>query len=228
MLSKRLKMVADMVEPCDFLADIGTDHAYLPIYLYQQGIIKGAVAADISRGSCNKALRNIKAHRLDKYIEVRCGDGLGVLGENEIPDTIVIAGMGGMLAINVLKTHKSGVMTKRLVLQVQRDIYALRKHLHATSYKIIDEKIIKEDNKVYTAMTAVKGQDVSYSEAEYHFGKILLSEKSPILKEYITFEYNKIKKVLESLSAKEGEEINIRKNQLKNMLDIQKEALECL
>lgn len=228
MLSARLKMVADMVKPCDLMADIGTDHAYLPIYLIKNGIIKQAVAADISRGSCDKAERNIRANHLENYIEVRCGNGLKVMGQEEIPDTIVIAGMGGMLAINVLNSHKCGSSTQRLILQVQRDIYAVRKHLHAKGYRIEDENIIKEDGKVYTAMAAVKGDEAPYTEAEYYFGRLLLAEKNPVLKEYIAFENNKIKNVLASLKDKHSEEIEIRKAQLKWLNNIQKEALKCL
>jgi tRNA (adenine22-N1)-methyltransferase len=227
-LSERLKMVADMVEPCDLAADIGTDHAYLPIYLYKKGIIKRAVAADISRGSCDKATKNIRAHRLEEYIEVRCGNGLAVFSEEECPDTIVIAGMGGMLAIDVLKSHTCGSNAKRLVLQVQRDIYAVRKYLHTIGYKIIAENMLREGGKYYTAMAAVKGEDKKYGEVDYHFGKILLENGNKSLKEYIEFEYNKINKVLLSLEDKSGAEIEERKRELEAMASIQREALKCL
>jgi tRNA (adenine22-N1)-methyltransferase len=227
-LSERLKMVADMVEPCDLVADIGTDHAYLPIYLYKNGIINRAVAADISKGSCDKAIKNIKAHGLGEHIEVRCGNGLAVFGADECPDTIVIAGMGGMLAIEVLKSHSCGKNAKRLVLQVQRDIYAVRKYLHTIGYKIIAENMLREGGKYYTAMAAVKGDDEVYSEADYHFGKILLRNGNKVLKEYIEFEHNKINKVLSSLENMSGDEIEVRKKELEAMASIQREALKCL
>lgn len=228
MLSERLKMVADMVSPCDFMADIGTDHAYLPIYLIKNKVVKRAVAADISRGSCDKAQRNIIANGLDSYIDVRCGNGLAVMGQNEIPDTVVIAGMGGMLAIDVLKSHRSGAEAPRLVLQVQRDIYHVRKHLHTTGYKIIDEKMLREDGKVYTAMTAVKGEDVPYTEADYYFGRLLIVAKDKTLREYILHEHNKIKKVIFSLRDKSSEDIDVRKQQLAELCSLQEEVLECL
>lgn len=228
MLSERLKMVAGMVAPCDYLADIGTDHAYLPIYLIKNGTVKRAVAADISAGSCEKAQRNITANKLNSLIEVRCGNGLAVMGENEIPDTIVIAGMGGMLAIDVLKSHISGSSAQCLVLQVQRDIYAVRKHLHKTGYIIADEQMLKEDGKVYIAILAKKGGSEQYSELEYHFGRFELMRKSPVLKEYIEIEHNKIVKVLNSLLNKHSEEIEIRKAELNALAALQEEALKCL
>lgn len=227
-LSERLKMVADMVEKCDFLLDVGTDHGYLPIYLCEKGIINKGVASDISKGSCEKAERNIKAHCLNDKICVRCGSGLTVIREGEIPDCIVMSGMGGMLAIEVLKSHPAGSRVQRLVLQVQRDICAVRKHLHMTGYKIIKENILKEDNKVYIAMAAEKGEDVSYTEAEYLFGRLLLRTGSPILKEYITHEHNKIKKVLTSIEDMHTVETEERKRELERISALQKEALECL
>lgn len=227
-LSQRLKMVADMVEKCDFIVDVGTDHGYLPIYLLQNGKINRAVASDISKGSCRKAEINIRAHGLDDSIEVRCGSGLTVMGDKEMPDCIVMSGMGGMLAIEVLKSNPLGSRAKRLVLQVQRDIYALRKHLHKTGYKIVSEKILKEGGKVYAAMAAEKGEDVPYTETEYHFGRLLLKEKSPVLKEYIAHENNKIKKVLAALKDIHTEEAAERMAQLEKTEKIQKEAMKCM
>jgi tRNA (adenine22-N1)-methyltransferase len=227
-LSERLSTVASLVHSCDYLADIGTDHAYLPVYLVKKGIVRHAVAADISKGSCDKALRNISAHNMEHSIEVRCGNGLEVMAESEQPDTIVIAGMGGMLAVSVLKSHPSGSNAPRLVLQVQRDIDAVRKHLHATGYKIEEEKILKENGKVYVAIAAVKGTEPEYTEVEYHFGKLLLEQKNPILKEYIVHEQNKIKNVLKSIEDKDTEEIQKRRAELAHLNVIHEEAIKCL
>jgi tRNA (adenine22-N1)-methyltransferase len=141
---------------------------------------------------------------------------------------VVIAGMGGMLAISVLQSHKSGSLTPRIVLQVQRDIYAVRKHLHSTGYKIEMERILKEGGKVYIAMAAVRGEDVPYTEAEYHFGRFLLKEKNPLLKEYIVFENNKLLNVLAGLEDKHSDEIAERKEELKKLIAIQREAIKCL
>lgn len=227
-LSARLNMVAAMVKPCDFLADIGTDHAYLPIYLYKKGVIKCAVAADISKGSCDKAKENINLHGLNNYIDVRCGNGLDVIKENEQPDVIVIAGMGGMLAIDVLNSGKCTGSAAQLVLQVQRDIDKVRRYIHSIGYKIEAEDILKEDGKIYTAISAVKGKDTVYTEGDYYFGKLLIESKNPILKEYIEFEHNKLNRVLSSLNDKNTEEINVRRRELGRMIDIQEEVLKCL
>lgn len=228
MLSERLKMVADMVDKCRFVADIGTDHAYLPIYLIKNGIAERAVAADISSGSCKKALDNIRRSGLEDYIEVRCGNGLEVMTEDEIPDTIVISGMGGMLAIDVLKSHKCGSLAPCLVLQVQRDICAVRKHIISSGYKIKAEDMLREDGKLYTAISAVKGRDTEYTELEYMFGRYLLKSKAPLLREYIEYEHKKILNVLSRLEKMDGEDIKKRRTELERLSVLQKEALECL
>lgn len=227
-LSARLNMVAEMIRPCDLLADIGTDHAYLPIYLYKKGVINRAIAADISRGSCEKAQGNINLHGLNGHIEVRCGNGLEVLKDTEQPDAMVIAGMGGMLAIDVLKSGKCTCNTSQLVLQVQRDIDKVRRYIHSIGYRIEAEDILKEDGKVYVSMSAVKGEDVPYTEGDYYFGRLLIKSKNPILKEYIHIEHNKLNRVLLSLKDKHSEEIDLRRKQLEKLVDIQEEVLKCL
>ncbi|MDO5389115.1 MAG: class I SAM-dependent methyltransferase, partial [Clostridia bacterium] len=89
MLSKRLQQVAQTVKNGELIADIGTDHAYIPIYLIKNKIAKKAIAADISKGSCKKASLNINLRGLSNLIDVRCGNGLEVIEENEEPNVIV-------------------------------------------------------------------------------------------------------------------------------------------
>ena len=203
MLSKRLKLVADMVKVCDVIADIGTDHGYIPIYLIKNRIAKRAVAADISPGSCKKAALNVGISHLTDVIDVRCGNGLEVIEKGENIDTVIIAGMGGLMAISVLESNRDAVKgAKQLVLQPQRDIDKVRKYLHSAGFKISDEKMIVEGDKFYTVINAEKGFE-EYTEEEYFFGKKLIESKSPILKEYVEKEDNKILKVLENMENKE-------------------------
>ncbi|MCD8346531.1 MAG: class I SAM-dependent methyltransferase [Lachnospiraceae bacterium] len=109
-LSKRLAAVADMVTPGLVLADIGTDHAYIPIYLMEQQIIPRAIAADINRGPLARADAHIREHALEKKIETRLSDGLKAFAPNEA-QSIVIAGMGGALTIRILENgRKDGVI----------------------------------------------------------------------------------------------------------------------
>ena len=94
MLSNRLKNVVSQVNTGNLIADIGTDHGYVPIYLIKNSIAKKAIAADISKGSCDKAKTNISLYGLNDKIDVRCGNGLEIIKDSEIIDTIINAVKG--------------------------------------------------------------------------------------------------------------------------------------
>ena len=194
MLSNRLKNVVSQVNTGNLIADIGTDHGYVPIYLIKNSIAKKAIAADISKGSCDKAKTNISLYGLNDKIDVRCGNGLEIIKDSEIIDTIIISGMGGLLTIDVLKSNEKAVKNaNQLILQPQRDIEKVRAYLHSINYKIINEEMLMESGKYYTIINAVKGSDEEYSEIEYYFGKFLLNKKSAVLKKFIDHEYKKNK-----------------------------------
>ncbi len=201
MLSYRLKRIAESINKCGYLADIGTDHAYIPIYAVRNGIAERAVAADISEGSCNKARLNVKAHGLADKIDVRQGDGLDAIKENEKPDTIIIAGMGGLLMIGILKKGiDTALQASQLLLQPQRDIEEVRRFVHSIGFKISNESIFKDGGKFYTLMDCERGKE-DYTKLEYKFGRIPLNDGSPVLKEYINSKNNKLLKVLENMSS---------------------------
>lgn len=225
MLSKRLQQVADTVRKSNIIADIGTDHAYIPIYLVKKGIAKGAVAADISVGSCKKAQLNINNNHLSNLINVRCGNGLEVIDNSENIDTIIIAGMGGLMAISVLESNREIVnKAEQLVLQPQRDIDKVRKYIHSIGFKIINEYMLIDGDKFYNIIDAEKGTE-EYSEIEYLFGKCLIESKSVILKEYVEIELNKLLKVLKNMkdNGKENDKAYERLNKLKcNYLEVKK------
>lgn len=200
MLSKRLQKIADTVRKSNIIADIGTDHAYIPIYLIKKGIAERAVAADISAGSCKKAQLNIDNNHLADFIDVRCGNGLEVIDKGESIDTIIIAGMGGLLAISVLESNREIVnKAKQIVLQPQRDIDKVRRYIHSIGFRINSENMLVEGDKFYNIIDADKGRE-EYTEIEYLFGKCLIENKSQILKEYVDIELNKLLTVLKNMS----------------------------
>ena len=220
MLSNRLKNVVSQVNTGNLIADIGTDHGYVPIYLIKNSIAKKAIAADISKGSCDKAKTNISLYGLNDKIDVRCGNGL---------ETIIISGMGGLLTIDVLKSNEKAVKNaNQLILQPQRDIEKVRAYLHSINYKIINEEMLMESGKYYTIINAVKGSDEEYSEIEYYFGKFLLNKKSAVLKKFIDHEYKKINIVLDNISNNAVENADERISQLKHLKSLYEEALKCL
>ncbi len=228
MISNRLKMVADYVENCDFLADIGSDHGYIPIYLFKKGIIKRGAACDISEGSVLKAKLNIIEAGCQDYIEARCKAGLKAVYDNENPDTIIMSGMGGMLMIDIMKDDIEVLYrSKRIILQPQRDIETVRRYIHSIGFKIIEENMIFEYGKYYNVIVCEKGIDVKYTKAEYMFGKILISRKNKYLKQYIHIEVNKIYNIISRLNSKDNH-IAKRRKHFEDMSELYEEVLECL
>ncbi len=227
MLSKRLQKVADTVNKSNIVADIGTDHAYVPIYLVKNKVANKAIAADISQGSCKKAQLNVNNKHLNHLIDVRCGNGLEVIKDDEIIDTIIIAGMGGLMTISVLESNKKAVNNARqLVLQPQKDIYKVRQYVHSIGYKITNETMLVDNNKYYNIINAEKGIE-KYTELEYLFGKILIENKSIILKEYVNIELNKIITVLKNMKDNGKENSNDYKR-LNHLMNCYMEVKKCL
>ena len=97
MIDNRLMTIADMVSRKGIFLDVGTDHGYLPIYLIKNGKIDKAIASDVSKGSLSKAIEEVKKEKLQDKIETRLGSGLMVIKEDDKLDTVVLAGMGGIL-----------------------------------------------------------------------------------------------------------------------------------
>jgi len=213
----------------DFAVDVGTDHAYLPIYLYKNGLIQRAVATDISIGSVEKANINIIKYNCKDVIKTRCGNGLETIEEFEKPDIIIIAGIGGILMIDILKRGIKIVENiKRMVLQPQRDICKVRKYIHSINFKIIDENMIFEDGKYYNVMVCEYGKDLTYSERDYLFGKKLLDKKNSVLKEYINYEMYKIDRAINFIKNNSKNNNFDRLNELNNKIKIYMEAAKCL
>ena len=162
-LSKRLESVSSLVTPGFRVADIGTDHGYIPLWLIRQGVIPGAIAMDIHKGPLQRAKENIRAYELEEKIETRLSDGLGELRPGEA-DCVVIAGMGGSLVIKILKEGAEVLRTVReLVLQPQSDMEKVRRFLQKEEYRITSEKMILEDGKFYPMMRVVPGENVHSS-----------------------------------------------------------------
>ena len=138
------------------IADIGTDHAYIPIYLIENNLSDYVIASDIRKGPAEIAVSNISEHNLSDKIEVRIGGGLSVLKENET-DTIIIAGMGGQLISEIIDGNIQLAKKCRLVLQPMNAQYELRKYLIKNGFTITNEDIAIEGFKVYNILNAENG-----------------------------------------------------------------------
>ena len=211
-LSPRLMAAANFVRPMAVVADIGTDHAYLPIYLCKLGKIRAAVASDINEGPVARAKINIATHSLAKKIAVCHTDGLSGI-EAYSPTDIVICGMGGELIAEIIKcaewTKNKNI---RLILQPMTHADKLRKFLCDEGYLIIDEALAKEE-KVYQIICAeYRGDAVEYSPIELIFGKQNIArggEELKIYAEYVRSVYETKIRGKQSAGADTAEEETI-------------------
>lgn len=200
-LSKRLEAVAALVSNSRCVADVGTDHGYIPIYLVEGKKTPKAIAMDINKGPLLKAEENIKEHGLAKQIETRLSDGLKKVLPGEC-DAVVIAGMGGNLVVKILEegTHiRQGV--REWILQPQSELWKVREYLIANEYCIVDEDIVEEDGKIYPMMKVVNGTSESYLDMELQYGKCLLQKKHPTLLIYLDKEIRTKEHILKKLEA---------------------------
>ncbi|WP_377888455.1 tRNA (adenine(22)-N(1))-methyltransferase [Alkalihalobacillus sp. R86527] len=152
LLSDRLKMVASYVPANSSVADIGSDHAYLPCYLMNQQRISYAIAGEVNEGPFQSAVNQVNRSGFSESISVRKGNGLQVVEPGEV-DVITIAGMGGQLIRTILLEgieKLNGV--SRLILQPNVAAHLLRQRLAELDWELVDERILEEDKKIYEVL----------------------------------------------------------------------------
>ena len=183
-LSARLACVASLVPAGARVADIGSDHAYLPAALVLDGKIDFAIAGEVVKGPYENAVREIKDHQLEVQVIPRLADGLAAIEPADKVDTITIAGMGGSLIASILEKDKNKLTgIKRLVLQPNVGESQLREWLMNNYYQIMNEKIIEEDNHIYEIIVAEPSVvPFRYSKYELDFGPFLLENKGPVFR----------------------------------------------
>lgn len=210
-LSPRLLAIADCVKEASVLADIGTDHAYIPIYLACENRISHAIAMDIKRGPLLRAQKNIEKFGLIDRIETRLSDGMQALKYGEA-DTIVIAGMGGTLIADILTAapdYKNAEV--RFVLQPMTAIYELRKYLASSGYRITDERLARENEKIYTIIEAGCGTEKEYGEVFYHIGAKLMQNRDELAPLLIQQKVNEFSKIYDGLKGAKRASVIISK-----------------
>ena len=208
MLTPRLKLIADLITG-KTAADIGTDHAFIPIELVKSGRCETVIASDVNAGPAEIAKNNIKAEGLE--IEVRVGNGLSVLKPGETDD-IIIAGMGGKLICEILAFNPEVAKKSRLILQPMNGQYELRSFLLKEGYVISHEDLALEGFKVYNVIVCDMGKEnLSYnSERDLHIPSFL--------KNHIYYSHLKAKKIREFTKIISGYE--------KSKTDVDKERLD--
>jgi len=199
-LSPRLKTIAQSIKNCNIVADIGSDHAYLPIYLIKTGKANKAIATDINEGPAEISKKRIKKYGLDGLIQVRVGNGLSVINEDEA-DIIVIAGMGGILIKDILEAGITiAKNANQIILQPMRDSRILIKWLIDNSFEIIGGEVIKEDNKFYEIIwTRFKEEHTCQNNIVKN--EVYYYKNTDTLHEYIDKKINEYKKIIDQIKA---------------------------
>lgn len=153
-LPPRLEAVANLANPTTVVADIGTDHGYIPIYLVQSKEVRHVIATDMNADPLNKARRMVQRYRLEASISLRLGNGLEVLEPGEA-ETLILAGMGGVLIAEILTAAPAVVnQAQQLILQPVQAAPALRRYLATHGYRILEEVLIQEDHRFYEIISA--------------------------------------------------------------------------
>lgn len=181
-MNLRLNTLAKMVDPGSRVADIGTDHAYLPIELVKNGKIDYAIASDVAEGPLENAKNDIAAAGLTEQIETRLGSGLETVTHADQIDTVVIAGMGGKLMTDILdRAWSKDAQFKTLVLEPNIGEAGVRNWLMMHNYKIISEKLIAEAGHTYELIKASLTEEKhEMTEKEIFFGPFIVQEKNPV------------------------------------------------
>ena len=198
-LSKRLSAAASLVRSGAVCADIGTDHAYIPINLVLKGKVARAIASDVNEGPIKIAKENIKSCGLEDKITVTVANGLEGI-ELHAPTDILICGMGGELIVKILDAsdyvRNNGI---RLILQPMTCISELREYL-SCGFNIVDEDIVLDSGKLYQIICAeYDGVKREYSKSELELGKINIAKKDTLFSNLVCALLEKRKKRLNGL-----------------------------
>ncbi|MHC1746969.1 MAG: tRNA (adenine(22)-N(1))-methyltransferase TrmK [Cellulosilyticaceae bacterium] len=226
-LSTRLSTIAQFVPKGSTVVDVGTDHGYIPIYLRKNNYCDFCIASDINKGPLDKANTHI-AKYCATNIDVRQASGLCGVKPGEV-DTIIIAGMGGCLIIDILRNSPEVVKGARtLILQPQTEVDNVRKSIHAMGFKIDEEAFIEEDGKYYTIIVCSVGCETYANEYEYKYGKYLIDHKPQLFVEWMQRKQQTFDKIYAQLATVAGAHIEARKKELDDEYALYKEVVKCL
>lgn len=219
-LDKRLRAVAELVPQGAVLADVGSDHAYLPSALLLDKKIKYAIATDVAAGPCKVAQTTLAMQGLTKLAEVRQGDGLQPLHPNEA-DCIVIAGMGGNTIMEILAASPAvAKAVAKLILQPMQVADKLRQYLVSNGYEITDEDLVQDEEYLYEIIVASPSKISvrQYSRAELLLGPLLLAKRHPLLHLQFAKQKKILQRVLDGMEQSAGAKNTEKYAKIKNLL----------
>lgn len=255
-LSHRLGTIAGLVQDGARVADIGSDHALLPVYLVSKGQCPSAIAGELNQGPFEAAQRQVREAGLSQQVDVRKGNGLAVITPGET-DTVTIAGMGGHLIATILEEGRiAGKLehVKELVLQPNVGEDAVRHWLTQHGWALMDERILEEDGKIYEVLRAVRTENAEVHNEElykasrlpgqlgsaepirkdeavellYRFGPHLLKEPNDVFFLKWESELLKMERICRQMEQSGNDEAVDRAKQFRHEMAQMEEVLACL
>lgn len=190
-LSERLSAVASLVKKDSAIADVGTDHGYIPVYLYKAGIIKSAVAADVNEKPLASCKALVVQEGLSDVIKTRLSNGLDNILPDEY-DTVIIAGMGGELIADILS--RAEIENKHIILNPMTHPEIARKFLYDNGFDIINDLIIKDGRHYYSVFDAnYTGEILPKTRSDYYLGNIKDFSNRGYFEHLLNYLNNKLK-----------------------------------
>ncbi len=227
-LSKRLTSVANYIPKGSRIADIGSDHAYLPCYAILNEMASFIVAGEVAKGPFESAKEQVLKSELSGKIDVRFGDGLAVIESKDAIDTIVIAGMGGTLIRMILEAEPEKLSTvTRLILQPNIGAWQIREWAEKNQFMLVAETILREDNKIYEILVLEKtAEKAYYTDKERLLGPFLLAERNEIFLAKWQHELANWQRIIEGIqNGQESEQNTDKIEELTKKIQIVEEVL---
>ena len=234
-LTDRLQVLADQIKQDETMADIGTDHGFLPIYLWENEISPKVIMADISPGSLEKARANCYENYPDVKFDLRLGNGIQILQNGEV-DAVVIAGMGGKLMTEILGEDIEKTWSyKKLILQPRKDIGELRWWIYNNCMCITNEQLVRENKYIWPVLTVEPIEkacigNLGKERIEWEYPRRLLDFLNPLTEEYILMKLKLEEEILQNMETgnQEGEAMLRQKNRVRYMKDLLRDIKKAL
>jgi len=208
-LTPRLQAMADLIPLGSIVADIGTDHACLPVYLILNKISRRVVASELNHAPLQQAKETVAAFDCLQKIDLRLGNGLHVITAVDKIDTVVIAGMGGQSIATILRDGRHKLKdVRQLILQPMSEESYLRLFLAQNGFALAEEVLAREGRRFYEIILAKAGQEQEKDLFRLSLGPRLLEQKPPLLPAFLEDKIRKLKVVYHSLQRAEKDDVS--------------------
>lgn len=223
-LSERLEMIANLIDENETMADIGTDHGFLPVSLWERGICKKIILSDVNKGPLEKASQNIKATNPGIEFDLRLGNGLETILSGEV-STLVIAGMGGVLITEILAADlEKSKSFKKIILQPRNGQSKLRYWLLTNGFDIIKEELVKEGLYICEIIVAkpvhtASNKNMNWVEIAFELPEIDMIKGNQLIREFVGKKIKIEKKIIKKIIGGGNNEFPLNKEKISGSED---------